>query len=119
MSKPTSDEIVDMPARTPAFTTPDLWLDGDHFVEYTYQPGESEPSGGTLWHRKADSPSGWCCGAFYWRYPAHWVTGNHGVIPDHGPTWQLVSKEPLHLEPSFLCSCGHHGFIREGKWIQA
>lgn len=34
--------------------------------------------------------------------------------------WQVVSMEPLHLEPSLLCmNCGDHGFIREGKWVAA
>lgn len=32
----------------------------------------------------------------------------------------LVSREPLHLEPSLLWQCcGMHGFVREGKWIDA
>lgn len=32
----------------------------------------------------------------------------------------LVSREPLHIEPSILCPvCGDHGFIREGKWVVA
>jgi hypothetical protein len=34
-----------------------------------------------------------------------------------GPRWQVVSLDPLHIEPSILCSCGHHGFIREGRWV--
>jgi hypothetical protein len=40
--------------------------------------------------------------------------GNHA-------SWQLVSKEPLHLEPSIFCShgCNFHGFIRDGKWVPA
>lgn len=30
----------------------------------------------------------------------------------------LVSREPLHLEPSLLWSCcGTHGFVRDGQWI--
>lgn len=34
--------------------------------------------------------------------------------------WQVVSMEPLHLEPSLLCmSCSDHGFIRGGAWIPA
>lgn len=52
-------------------------------------------------------------------------------VPDeltvHGP-WvaagtsahTLVSREPLHLEPSLLWSCcGLHGFLRAGQWISA
>lgn len=33
--------------------------------------------------------------------------------------WRVVSWEPLTLEPSILCRCGDHGFIREGKWVRA
>jgi hypothetical protein len=45
----------------------------------------------------------------------------------HGP-WRaagtgahtLVSREPLHLEPSLLWNCcGLHGFVRDGTWIPA
>jgi len=37
-----------------------------------------------------------------------------------GRSWQLVSEEPLTLSPSLLCSaCGDHGFVREGRWVQA
>lgn len=32
----------------------------------------------------------------------------------------LVSREPLHLEPSLQWNCcGLHGFVRGGKWIPA
>jgi hypothetical protein len=32
----------------------------------------------------------------------------------------LVSREPLHLEPSLLWACcGLHGWVRDGKWISA
>lgn len=33
--------------------------------------------------------------------------------------WQVESWEPLTISPSVLCSCGDHGFIREGKWVTA
>lgn len=32
----------------------------------------------------------------------------------------LVSREPLHIEPSILCAdCGTHGWVRNGEWAQA
>jgi hypothetical protein len=41
------------------------------------------------------------------------------VFPD-GPFWQLISEDPLHVEPSIhRLECGCHGFIREGKWVNA
>jgi hypothetical protein len=37
-----------------------------------------------------------------------------------GARWQVESWEPLTLSPSILCrETGDHGFIREGKWVQA
>lgn len=37
-----------------------------------------------------------------------------------GQRHSLISRDPLHVEPSILCrSCGDHGFIREGKWVSA
>jgi hypothetical protein len=44
-------------------------------------------------------------------------------IPVHGRNdkgWRVVSKEPLTISPSLLCRrCGHHGFIRAGRWVPA
>lgn len=36
-----------------------------------------------------------------------------------GQRWQLVSLDPLHIEPSVLCSCGWHGWIHNGQWVNA
>jgi hypothetical protein len=34
--------------------------------------------------------------------------------------WAVESWEPLTVSPSVLCrECGHHGFIREGRWVPA
>jgi hypothetical protein len=33
--------------------------------------------------------------------------------------WTVESWEPLTLSPSLLCSCGDHGFVREGRWVRA
>lgn len=43
--------------------------------------------------------------------------------PDR-PIWQVVSLDPLHLEPSIHCDpeeggCGTHGWIRDGRWVVA
>ncbi len=38
---------------------------------------------------------------------------------DQHPTWRVVSEEPITLEPSLLCHCGFHGWVREGKWQPA
>lgn len=58
-------------------------------------------------------------------HPTPEGVGCHGQvifdIPEaahlNGPKWQLLSLDPLHIEPSVLCrSCGNHGFIRNGRW---
>lgn len=41
-----------------------------------------------------------------------------GNAQEQRPKWQLISLDPLHIEPSVLCrTCGLHGFIRDGKWV--
>ena len=35
-------------------------------------------------------------------------------------TWTVECLDPLTLSPSILCrDCGHHGFVKAGKWIPA
>lgn len=41
------------------------------------------------------------------------------VEPDRPNVWQVQSWDPLTISPSVLCSCGDHGFIREGRWVPA
>jgi hypothetical protein len=61
----------------------------------------------------------------------HWCTALEDVPEDRkvfAGCWvaagtqhhELVSREPLHLEPSLLWRCcGLHGFVRNGTWIPA
>lgn len=42
------------------------------------------------------------------------------------PVWELLSLDPLHIEPSVHCvkdeehgGCGSHGYIRGGRWTEA
>lgn len=58
-----------------------------------------------------DSPSGRCAGNVFFR----------GRVPDDcHPAWTIESEDPLTLSPSILCrTCGHHGFIRGGRWVPA
>lgn len=48
---------------------------------------------------------------------AYWVASKNDPNP---VLWQLISLDPLHIEPSLLHrrpdGCGHHGFIRDGRW---
>lgn len=61
----------------------------------------------------------------------HWCRSLEGVPADrkvHDGCWvaagtsahTLVSREPLHLEPSLLWPCcGLHGWVRGGQWASA
>jgi hypothetical protein len=40
------------------------------------------------------------------------------VAPE-ATVWDVLSWDPLTISPSVLCSCGDHGFIREGRWVRA
>jgi hypothetical protein len=58
---------------------------------------------------------------FEYRHPCrsgpavHWLNTSEPLLR---PCWDVVSESPLTLAPSLLCrACGHHGFIRDGKWI--
>lgn len=41
------------------------------------------------------------------------------VEPDRPNVWTVQSWDPLTISPSVLCSCGDHGFIRNGRWEPA
>ncbi len=40
-------------------------------------------------------------------------------ISPNSAVWQVEAWDLLTLSPSILCSCGDHGWIREGHWIPA
>lgn len=67
--------------------------------------------GGIISHKKADGSL--CEGSVWFDLPEVRAT-----FPDH-PYWTVESWEPLTLSPSFLCHCGDHGFIKQGKWVRA
>ena len=61
-------------------------------------------------------PDGSPCGGFAPFRGGSWDREFNGQIE----SWEVVKREPLTLAPSLLCRrCGHHGFIREGKWVPA
>lgn len=64
-------------------------------------------------HRKAD---GMTCGG----YAAVAKPLHPSEREAQAPKWAVVKFEPLTLHPSLLCdSCGSHGFIQEGRWVNA
>jgi len=93
-----------------AMPTDSTQFDLGNGTKYTRVVYEDEWVGINEWHL---TPAGELCGG--------WVpfTGNrfsNGI----GPTWEVISLDPLTLSPSLLCrACQHHGFIREGRWVPA
>lgn len=72
-----------------------------------------DPMGVTVWHKRPDGAQ--CGGAVPFDLP-----GVRERMGSDRPLWQVVSLDPLHVEPSVLCrACGHHGFIRDGRWEPA
>jgi hypothetical protein len=45
------------------------------------------------------------------------ISRSYGGV--NGAVWQVQSWDPLTISPSILCSCGDHGFIRNGRWEPA
>ncbi len=55
-------------------------------------------------------------GVAYWHL-CHGVKseGWAQIAPGH---WEIEQAEPLTISPSLYCrACGHHGFIRDGRWL--
>jgi hypothetical protein len=72
---------------------------------FTYPPSQSgRPRGFVLDH---PTPDGSRCGGT--------VVWDRDGMGD-GPTWRLVTLDPLEVEPSIRCHCGYHGHVREGRW---
>jgi len=84
---------------------------GCSFIWYT---SKGEVIGLIEHHPKpGDDAPGMYCGGYI-----AWVAAD-GITPKH----HLVSgipgdEEHLTVSPSLLCrTCGHHGFIRDGRWV--
>lgn len=73
----------------------------------------------------------WCMGGITYDIPEAQPYRSHEPDGQLTDVWQLLSRAPLHVEPSLLCKapmepidgqpqeCGDHGFIRDGKWVPA
>jgi hypothetical protein len=87
-------------------------IDLGHDTFYTKVMREGEWVAIHEWHRCRSGEYGAGFIAFTERVKPDWWAG--------GPTWELISTDPLTLSPSLACqNCPHHGFIREGKWVPA
>ncbi len=101
----------------------DLDLGNNHYLTFTsFAPDrilnpqyadlpDNDRIGGIITHRKQD---GTICEGSIW-FDCEQVRRCFS----HHPRWEVVSWNPLTCSPSFLCHCGNHGYIRNGKWEQA
>ena len=52
--------------------------------------------------------------------PCSGMIATHAEYDVGRPHWTIVQQDPITLTPSILCrSCGAHGWIRDGKWVDA
>lgn len=94
----------------------DVDLGDGHSITWTQYEGVIV--GGIIRHEMPVSekfPHGYCDGCF-------WLIGNAFTTKykPTAPVWNLrgTFEEPT-LSPSFLCHCGNHGWVVNGKWIRA
>ena len=74
------------------------------------------PRWGLVYEHPAQTETGVCVGGVTFDTPEVQAVKASGGHP--GAVWQVESWEPLTLSPSLLCgACGHHGFIRGGRWV--
>lgn len=92
----------------------ETWIDIGHGVRIQFRPfGDHEHAGLAYTHPRPDG-AGRCYGGIQFDLP--------GMSDDFTPDqlWQLEVLDPLTIAPSLLCGvCGHHGFIRSGRWVPA
>lgn len=84
------------------------WLDDDHVIQRFYKP-DGTFFGFNEQHWKKDH---WCGGYVAFETHEVWTVSGHTL---HG-------ADPLHVEASLACGvsgCDSHGFIRDGKWVDA
>lgn len=72
-----------------------------------------ERAGAIIEHRRPDGEL--CTSSIMFDLPEV-----RAIFGDQRPYWQVVSMQPLHIEPSLLCgTCGDHGWIRGDAWVPA
>lgn len=99
-------------------------IGNDHYIEYVQWAPDRELNpqyagmpdvlryGATIYH---NNPAGQPCAGFV----TFASTMQRKIEPDRPNTWDVQSWDPLTISPSVLCSCGDHGWIREGRWTAA
>lgn len=89
------------------------WIDLGHDVAIAFTSWRDRDKTGLIHSHQRPDDGEPCAGGVMFDLP-----GVAEAFPGRA-LWQVVSLDPLTLSPSLLCSCGHHGFIRDGKWVPA
>lgn len=106
----------------------------DHYAHRDYRtpeggiiglPADQDPDEGwvliglTESHKKPDGS--WCGGWIgFLNVDDPGRGGDREEYRKNGVKHELVSLDPLTVAPSLACrTCPSHGFIREGRWVQA
>lgn len=95
-------------------------LGGGSSFTWFYDAEHEAPIGIIEHHPKPEGGPGLYCGGY-----VAWTPPAPGTGYSRSCNHQLVSGAPgdeehLTISPSLLCrTCGHHGFIRDGKWVPA
>jgi hypothetical protein len=84
-----------------------------HAISWYTRGPDDVRVGALIWHRALDNDD----------FVTDHAGGIYFDVPEAegltGARWTLHSLDPLHVEPSILCECGDHGFIRDGRWVPA
>jgi len=94
-------------------TDTDLGVEIGHGVRIVYTAvGAHRPGGLIEYHLTPQGRE--CAGSVLFD-----LDGVRNAFPDR-PVWTVEQLSPLTLSPSILCRrCGHHGWIRDGRWETA
>lgn len=100
----------------------------DHWYrEYVGSSSDELTIGAILLHKNGATGL-WCMGGAMYDIPQAQRYRTKRADGTMSHVWQLLSREPLHVEPSLLCKapsgpngelCGDHGWIRGGRWVAA
>jgi hypothetical protein len=97
--------LSDIKARTDKEFEQDFPINFGKGVRGDFIRHRNKVVGVTTAHMKKDGSV--CAGAVFW-----------GKV-ENRPIWKLIQIEPLTLQESIRCSCGLHGWIRNGQWEHA
>ena len=108
---------------------PNLDLGHDHKLTWVAAGQDDDTHvGAVIWHRPGPNGidhaiDGWCAGGIQWadnvferEHPDRLTESER-----KRPRWTLegAADDHLTISPSVLCSCGDHGWIKNGQWQPA